>query len=137
MVALCVGHADLGQPLQHLAALHALGDGLDTHGQPHLVDRIHHAVVDPIAKHVLDELSVDLQEIHRQGLQISERRQTTAEIIQREFSTQPLEFVHEMRDMYEVADGGCLSDLKADGARRRLETLELRHHIVEELRIAQ
>src|SRR5690606_39695712 len=70
--------SELPELVQHLPGLDALGDGLDAHGAPDLVDRAHHAFVDAVVRHVADELAVDLEVIDRQVLAVGERRQAAA-----------------------------------------------------------
>src|ERR1700739_2112947 len=84
MAALGEVDADALELIEHRAALDAFGDGGDTERPPDLADRLHHAVVDRIVVQVADELPVDLQVIDRQRLQVRERRQAGAEVIERE-----------------------------------------------------
>src|ERR1700732_4212581 len=60
---------------QHLRRLHPLGDGLDAHGLADLADRLDHASIDSVVRDVFHELSVNLEIVDRQRLQIHERRQ--------------------------------------------------------------
>jgi hypothetical protein len=78
-----------------------------------------HAAIHRIAHHVLDELAVDLQIIDRQGLQIHERRQAAAEIVEREMAAARLQLAHEMDHVAQVGDGRGFGDLETQGARRR------------------
>ncbi len=73
-----------------LLALDRLGDGLLAHDVADLVDRLDHRAVDRIVQHVRDEAAVDLQEIDRQVLQVAERRQADAEVVEREAAAQSL-----------------------------------------------
>lgn len=61
-----------------------LCDGTYTHHLAALVYRLHHGIVHGVLVDVHDECAVDLQVVDRQAGQTGERRQATAEIIQRE-----------------------------------------------------
>src|SRR6185312_12771196 len=75
-------HPDPLQLIQHRLALHALGDGRDPQRPADLADGFHHAAIDRVLRHLTDELAVDLQEVHRQSLQVHERGQPRAEVIE-------------------------------------------------------
>jgi hypothetical protein len=72
-VALRVVDADAGQHLDDLGVLGKLGDGLLAGQVPDLVDRAHHLAVDRIVQDLAHEAAVDLEVIHREMLQVSER----------------------------------------------------------------
>lgn len=97
VVALGILDADVGQPGQYLGGVDPLGHGADAHALADLRDRLDHAAVDVVARDVVHELPVDLQEIDRQVLQEDERRQAAAEIVEREQAAAIAQLADEMR----------------------------------------
>src|ERR1700761_7218176 len=63
-------HADALKLFQHCLAFDTLGHGRDTQRPSHLADGLDHASVNCILGNVADELPVDFEEVHRQGLGI-------------------------------------------------------------------
>src|SRR5579859_6521977 len=59
--------------IEHRLRLHALGHRRDAERAADAADGLDHAAVDRILGDVADELAVDLEEVHRQRLQIKER----------------------------------------------------------------
>ena len=107
MVATCMARADLG-------------DGLD------------HAAIHDVGGDVRGEVAVDLEEIHRQRLQVHERGHAAAEIIEREAAAARLELAHEERRLGEAGDRRGLGDLEAQRA-RHLFIAQPRQHELEEI----
>src|ERR1044072_6418622 len=97
--ALRVVDAELAHHPQHRVGLDPLGHGGDAHGAADAADGGDHGAVDGIVGDVAHELAVDLEEVHRQVLEVAERAHARAEIVQREAATQRGQGVHE-------ADGG-------------------------------
>ncbi|MNE71917.1 hypothetical protein D3C80_1678250 [compost metagenome] len=83
-----------------------------------MIDHLHHGPVDRIIEHVLDEAAVDLEEVDRQVLQVSERRHPGAKVIQRETTAQSLELVDKANGAAEVGYCAGFSDLETDQVRR-------------------
>ncbi len=63
---------------------------------------------------LLDEAAVDLQEVDREVLQVAERRQAGAEVVEREAAAELLERVDEAVRLREAGDRRGLGDLEAD-----------------------
>src|SRR5215469_2546670 len=63
---------DALQLIQHGLALDAFGDRGDAQCPADFADGFNHAAIDRVLRHLADELPVDLQEIHGQGLQVHE-----------------------------------------------------------------
>src|ERR1051325_8541232 len=82
--ALRVVDAELAHHPQHRVGLDPLGHGGDAHG-----------AAEGIVGDVAHELAVDLEEVHRQVLEVAERAHARAEIVQREAATQRAQGVHE------------------------------------------
>src|SRR4051794_19845520 len=83
-IALRVIDAEAAQHLDDLHALGELRDRLLAGEMADFVDRAHHLAIDRIVQDLLDEAAVDLQEIDREVLQVTERRQAGAEVVERE-----------------------------------------------------
>src|ERR1700736_867050 len=79
-------HTDAFQLIQHRFGLDALGHGRDTQRPAYLADGLDHAPVHGVLGDMADELAIDLEVVHRQRLEVHERRQSTAEVIQRELA---------------------------------------------------
>ena len=77
-----------------------------------------------------DELAVDLEEIHRERLQVHERGHARAEVTEREFAAAPPELAHEIAGVRDAVDGGGLGDLEAQrgGDRRVREAVQNEIH---------
>src|SRR6516165_345530 len=89
-------HPDAFELRKHRRALDTLGHGSNPERAPDLADRLDHAAVDRILGDVADELPIDLQEVHRQGLQVHERGDAGAEIIERKAAPAALQLAHEV-----------------------------------------
>src|ERR1700683_4232933 len=78
------------------------------------VDRADHLTIDRIVQDLAHEAAIDLQVIHREMLQVTERRQSGAAVIEREFAAQFLERLDEAIGLREAGDRCRLGDLEAD-----------------------
>src|SRR5205823_10014726 len=108
-------------------------DSLEAHEMADSTDCFHHGIVDRISGHVLYKATVDLQIIHRQVFQISERGQAATEIIQGETAAlffEPRDEIHRSR---EIRDDGGFGDLKTDLRRGGTCLIQLLNHKVEQL----
>src|SRR5258708_26015169 len=85
-VALSVVDAQALQHVDDFLILGEFGDRLFAGEVTDFVDRAHHFPIDGIVQNLFDETAVDLQVIDREVLQVSERRQPGAEIIERELA---------------------------------------------------
>ena len=77
----------------------------------------------------LDELPVDLHEVERQVLQVVERPEAGAEVVECEPAAQPPEPVRELARRLDVGDGGGLGELEDE--LRRVDVV--RRHQVDEV----
>src|SRR5882672_10628045 len=113
-VALGVIDAYAGEHLDDLRVLGEFCDGLLAGQMADLVDRAHHLPVDRVVQDLAHEAAVDLEEIDREVLEVTEGRQAGAEIIEREFAPQLLERLDEAVGLRETGDRGGLGDLETD-----------------------
>src|ERR1700724_4340043 len=113
-VALRVIDAQTGEHLDDLGVLGKLGDGLLAGEVPDLVDRAHHLAVDRIAQDLAHEAAVDLEVIDREVLEVPEREQSGAEVIERELAAELLERLDEAVRLREARHRRGLGDLEAD-----------------------
>src|SRR5215469_16749126 len=97
-------HADAPELGEYRLALHAFGHGRDPERAPDLADRLDHAAVHRVLGDVTDELSIDLQEVHRQGFQIHEGGDPSAEVIERKATAAALQFAHQVTRIREARD---------------------------------
>src|SRR5882672_8443104 len=95
--SLCIVDANRAQRLERVAAFDRFCDRLLAHRAPDTVDRLDHRVVDRIARHPLDERGVDLHEVHGQLLEVRERRNACAEIVEGEAAAEAAQRSHEFR----------------------------------------
>jgi len=77
-------HAHLPQFCEYPVILHVLRRGTDAHHMADAIDRLDHGIVHLVFDHVAHKCAVDLDEIHRQVFEITERRHAAAKIIQGE-----------------------------------------------------
>src|ERR1700722_6339538 len=94
-VALRKVHADVAQHLDDLGVLGELSDGLLAGEVTDLVDRAHHLAIDRVVQDLAHEAAVDLQVIHREVLQVTERGQAGTEVVERKLAAQLLERLDE------------------------------------------
>src|SRR5690606_33877555 len=114
-----------------------LGDRLLAGEVADLVDRAHHLAVDRVVQNFFDEAAVDLQEVDREVLQITERRKARAEIVEREAAADFLERVNETIRLTVARDGRSFRDLEADARARQTALLELLDHERQELLVGE
>src|SRR5688572_2045261 len=136
-VALGIIDAETAQYLDDLRVLGPLRNRLLAGQVPDLVDRADHLAVDRVVQHALDEAAVDLEEIDREMLQVAERREAGAEVVERELAAELLEGLDEAARLREVRDGRCLGDLEADLAAVYATAVELLDHVRQELVVAE
>src|ERR1043165_3890768 len=135
--ALRVVDAELAHHPQHRVGLDPLGHGGDAHGAADAADGGDHGAVDGIVGDVAHELAVDLEEVHRQVLEVAERAHARAEIVQREAATQRAQGVYEADGVREVVDRRGLGDLEAQHLRRDVRGGDLVPHEAQEVLVAE
>jgi hypothetical protein len=64
-----------------------------------------HLAVDRVVQEPLHEAAVDLEEVHGEVLQVAERRQAGAEVVERELAAELLQRLDEAAGLREVRDG--------------------------------
>src|SRR6478672_1221483 len=106
--------ADLHQLPRDLLGLHVLGDGLQPEAGADAVDRLHQRIVQVALGHALHEETVDLDAVHGEVLEVVERRQPAAEIVQQEAHAHGAQALDQRARALHVGDGGGLGDLEAD-----------------------
>jgi len=82
VVALDHVHAHFAEHQQGLAVFHELGNGLLPHAVCNLDDGAHEYLVVAFQRQVADEHAVDLEDVGLQVLEVGERREPGAEIVQ-------------------------------------------------------
>ena len=112
VIALHEVDAELAQQVLGLLVLDELGDGL----LPEAGGRVHEALEDhPVGargRALAHELAVDLEDVERQLLEVDERAEPGAEVVEREPAADLGERTGELTRLLEVADGGGLGDLE-------------------------
>ena len=116
IVPLRILDADVGEPRQHLRGIDAFGDRADPHRLTDLRDGLDQSAIDPVVRHVVHELPVDLQEVDRQVLQEYEGREPAAEVVEREPAAALAQLADEVLCIGEAAHGGRLGHLEAQRA---------------------
>src|SRR5437762_4196164 len=119
-VALRVVDADLAQALQDLIVLDEFRDRLLFHHVADVIDRLDHRTVDRIDQHISYEAAIDLEKVHGQMLQITERGHAGAEIVQRKPAAEIAQLADEARRLRQIGDRGRLSDFEADRVARNV-----------------
>ena len=84
--------------------LHALCDRRQAQRLGNVDEAAHRHLVQPVGHQGAHELAVDLEHIHRQRLQVRERRRAGAEIVQRDAHAQALHLRDEGRCLTELGD---------------------------------
>ena len=97
-----------------LFVLRKLGNGLLAGEVPDFINRAYHFAVDRIMQYLLDETTVDLEEVYREVFQVPERRQAGAEIVQCEFAAEFLKRIDKPVRLRVTGNRGCLRNLEAD-----------------------
>src|SRR5690242_16837276 len=112
-VALRVVHAEAGEHLDDLGVLGEFRDGLLAGEVADLVDRPHHLTVYRIAQDLAHEAAIDLEVIDREVLEVTERGEPGAEVIECELATELLQRLNEAVRLREARDRRGLGDLEA------------------------
>jgi len=128
---------ETSEHVDDLDVFRELGDGLLAGQMTDLVDRAHHLAIDGVVQDLLHEAAVDLQKIHREMLQIAERGQAGAEIVERELAAELLQCLDETVGLREARDRRGLGDLEADLGGVEAAAMELIDHVRQKLVIAQ
>src|SRR6185437_2101807 len=113
-VALGEVDAQAGQHLDDLGVLGKLGDGLLAGEVADLIDGADHLPVDRVAQDLAHEAAVDLEVVDREVLQVPERGEAGAEVIERELAAELLQRLDEAVGLREAGNGRGLGDLEAD-----------------------
>src|SRR5258708_7681674 len=116
--ALPVRDSDLHQLARDLLALDELGDRLQPEAGPDPVDRLDQGVVEVVLGDSLDEQAVDLDSVHREMLQIVERREPAAEVVEVEAHAQGAQRFDLRARALDVGDRRGLGDLEVEALRR-------------------
>src|SRR5580658_3622167 len=104
---------------------------------PDLVDRAHHLPIDRVAQDLAHEAAVDLQIVDREVLEVTERGQAGAEVIERKLAAELLERLDEAVRLREARHRRGLGDLEADLGRVQPAAMELVDDERQELVVAQ
>src|SRR5690606_29827412 len=113
------------QALANAFILDVLSNRTFTHQVPHLVDRANQRQICRIISNIADKAAVDLYVVNRQMLHVPIGCKPRTKVIQRETTTQPLQFTNEVRSIFEVGNGRRLRDLETDALARHRIALEM------------
>ena len=102
-----------------------------------LVNGSDHFAVNGIVQDLFDEAAVDLQEVDREVLQITEGRQAGAEVVERELAAQLFERLNEAVGLGETRNGGGFGDLEADLGGIQAAAVKLIDHVGQKFIVAQ
>jgi hypothetical protein len=119
----------LAQELDRLLVAHGLGDRLDPQTPGDADDRADHVPVDLATGETLDELPVELDEAHRQVLEVVERPEAGPEVVDGQARAELVEPAGEAPRLGHVGDRRGLGDLKDEhrGIHRPLRERVLDH----------
>ena len=95
---------------QDFGSIHELGDRFDPDDPGDFREAADRRLIQGIIDHVPDELAVDLQVIHRQVLEISERGGAGAKVIQGDLDSQCADLSNEGSGVTQVRHRGGFSD---------------------------
>ena len=104
---------------------------------PHVVDRPDERSLHGVGGQVAHELAVDLEEVHRQALQIGEGGEAGAEVVEDEAAAELLERQDELARAPQVRDRRRLGDLEAETARLDVPAADALQHEIQECWVAQ
>src|SRR6185437_9586046 len=137
--AIALGEVDpqAGEHLDDLGVLGEFGDGLLAGEMADLVDGADHLPVDGVAQDFAHEAAVDLEVIDREVLEVPERGEAGAEVIERELAAELLQRLDEAVRLGEARDRRGLGDLEADLAAVEAALVELVDDEGQELVIAE
>src|SRR6185295_2220908 len=125
-------YADLLKGREDLVAFHRLGDRRDAEQLADLVDRFDQRALDRAFVDVAHEAAVDLQEIDVEVLEVRERRQAGAEIVEHKTAAARLQGADELLGAGEVRHRRGFGHLEQDARGRNAGEVELLDHVVEE-----
>ena len=118
-IALHLVAAEAAQPQQLALGLDALGDHPQAEAVAEIDDRAHDHLVVQVVLEVLDEGLVDLQPLHRQPLDVGQRRVAGAEIVDRQADAQLVEVAQALDRGLAVLDDRVLGQLQVERRRGR------------------
>src|SRR5579859_1886504 len=104
--------AEIAQLAFDFGILDEFGDGLLAEQLGDVLDAAHGGVVDRIFIHVFNELSVDLDVIDRQLLEVMERGNASAEIVEREADADLAHLLDELDRAVDIVDRFRFGDLE-------------------------
>src|SRR6187551_1907729 len=81
---------------------------------PDFIDGTNHLAIDRVVQDLAHEAAVDLEEVDREVLEVTERREARAEVVEREAAAELLQRLDEAIRLAEARDGRGLRDLEAD-----------------------
>ena len=115
--ALGVVDTERTQQIHGLLILHALGDRLQAEPAREPDDRADHMLVGDARARVPNELAIDLEEVHRQVLEVMEAAVAAAEVVEGEPATEMPEPLGQLDRDRGVCDQRGLSDLEHEPRR--------------------
>ena len=116
-VALPEGAAHLAEAVSLRRLLDPLGDRLQVERAGEADDRLHEPCLAWVVDDVVDELLGDLQLVDREPLQVAERREPGAEVVDRDAHAHGAELCQLGRHALDVFHQGALGDLQDEMAR--------------------
>src|SRR5580658_6850709 len=103
-------HAELREALPNGVVLDEFRDGLLAGNLRDSIDRLHNCVARLIGIELPNEATIDLEIVNRQILQVSERTQAAAKVVQSEAKAELAQLAHHLRGRTEIGHGSCLRD---------------------------
>ena len=110
--ALAVERAHVGKDLHHLPVLDPLRDHLLVQIASDIAQRFDEDAVALVGSQVADEAAIDLQIVDVEALQVVERAEARAEIVEREAAAQLLQLADELLRHVHVGHGRGFRDLE-------------------------
>ena len=110
--ALRVVNAHHAQTLQHGWVVHELGNGANAHDLGHIGEAAHRGFVERVVNEGPNELAVDLEVVHRQGLEVAERGRAGTKVVERHAHANGTHLFDEHGRISQAGHGCRLGDFK-------------------------
>src|SRR6186713_823854 len=103
-VTLRVVDAQRREHLDDLGVLGELGNRLLAGEVADFIDGTHHLAIDGVVQYFAHEAAVNLEEVHREMFEVTERRQTRAEVVERKAAAEFFQRLDEAIGLREARD---------------------------------
>lgn len=129
--ALAITHALAAQQQRLILEFDALGNHLELQGMGHANDVRGDAAAGGVVPQGIDECLVDLQVVHRQGLQVGQAAITRAEVVDQHLMADVPQGLQVMPGDHHI-DQPTLGDFEGDLPRRHpMQRQQARHHLAD------